>query len=100
MQARVVEDARYAATEGKNPETGKNLSRRPDTLARKNMDTANESVNRQAVAGHVPGIAVGDRSGPCPCNQCHFQQVLMPALCFSTFDRMLLVPRPQLKEQL
>ena len=62
MQARVVEDARYAATGGKHPETGKNLSRRPDTLARKNMDTANESINRWPVAGHVPGVAIGDRS--------------------------------------
>lgn len=60
----MVEDARYAATGGKHPETGKNLSRRPDTLARKNMDTANESINRQPVAGHVPGIAIGDRYVP------------------------------------
>ena len=58
----MVEDARYAATGGKNLETGKNLSRRPDTLARKNMDQAGEAINRQPVAGHVPGIAIGDRS--------------------------------------
>ncbi|KAL3136264.1 hypothetical protein ABBQ32_007271 [Trebouxia sp. C0010 RCD-2024] len=61
-EARVTEDARYAATGGKDPATGKNLSRRPDTLARKLMDAAQESINRQPVAGHVPGIAISDRS--------------------------------------
>ncbi|KAL3152922.1 hypothetical protein ABBQ38_012226 [Trebouxia sp. C0009 RCD-2024] len=60
-EARVTEDARYAATGGKDPATGKNLSRRPDTLARKLMDAAQKSINRQPTAGHVPGIAISDR---------------------------------------
>ena len=58
----MIEDARCATNGGKHPETGKSLSRRPDTLARKFMDEAQESINRQPVAGHVPGIAIGDRS--------------------------------------
>ena len=59
----MIEDARYAATGGKDPTTGKNVSRRPDILARKFMDAAEESVNRLPAAGHVPGIAISDRSG-------------------------------------
>ena len=57
----MIEDARYAATQGKNPENGKSLSRRPDTLARKHMDEAQACINTKPVAGHVPGIAIGDR---------------------------------------
>ena len=61
VQARVLEDARYVATEGKDPSTGKNLSRRPDTLARKNMQELNACVNTKPMAGHVPGVTIGDR---------------------------------------
>ena len=62
MQARVTEDKRYADANGKNPD-GKAMSKRPDLVARKNMQVAGDCINTSKVAGHVPGIAIGDRSG-------------------------------------
>lgn len=60
VQAKISEQARYAATGGKG-EGGKALSRRPDTVARKWMEERGQTINKEACAGHVPGIAVGDR---------------------------------------
>ena len=62
LQARVVEDARHAASDGVNAK-GKAISKRPDLVARSNMERAKAMANTTKVAGHVPGIAVFDRSG-------------------------------------
>lgn len=59
-QARVVEDARHAASDGVNAQ-GRAISKRPDLVARSNMEKAKAMVNTSKVAGHVPGIAVFDR---------------------------------------
>lgn len=67
MQAKIAEQARYAATGGKGP-NGKALSRRPDTVARKWMEAKGQTVNTEACAGHVPGVAVGDRCNICMTN--------------------------------
>lgn len=61
VQARVVEDARHAASGGVNPQ-GKAISKRPDLVARTKMEKAGATVNTKKVAGHVPGIAIFDRS--------------------------------------
>ena len=61
VQARVIEDKRYADGNGVGA-GGKSLSKRPDTVARKMMKDARELINTEKVAGHVPGIAIGDRS--------------------------------------
>ena len=61
VQARVIEDARHAASGGVNPQ-GKAISKRPDLVARTKMEKAGATVNTQKVAGHVPGIAIFDRS--------------------------------------
>ena len=60
MQARITEDQRYALAGGKGPD-GRALSRRPDTVARKWMEEDGQTINTEPCAGHVPGIAVGDR---------------------------------------
>ncbi|KAL0030547.1 hypothetical protein WJX79_003580 [Trebouxia sp. C0005] len=59
-EARVIEDARHAASGGVNPQ-GKAISKRPDLVARTKMEKAGATVNTQKVAGHVPGIAIFDR---------------------------------------
>ena len=56
----MVEDKRYAKTNGVGAD-GKALSKRPDLVARKTMVAAKQSVNTTKTAGHVPGIAIGDR---------------------------------------
>jgi len=61
LQARVIEDARHAASGGVNPQ-GKAISKRPDLVARTKMEKAGATVNTTKVAGHVPGIAIFDRS--------------------------------------
>jgi hypothetical protein len=61
VQARVIEDARHAASGGVNPQ-GKAISKRPDLVARTKMEKAGATVNTTKVAGHVPGIAIFDRS--------------------------------------
>ena len=61
VQARVIEDARHAAAGGVNPQ-GKAISKRPDLVARTKMEKAGATVNTTKVAGHVPGIAIFDRS--------------------------------------
>jgi len=57
----VIEDARHAASGGVNPQ-GKAISKRPDLVARTKMEKAGATVNTKKVAGHVPGIAIFDRS--------------------------------------
>ena len=57
----MTEDQRYADGNGVGA-GGKSLSKRPDTVARKMMKDAGKLINTEKVAGHVPGIAIGDRS--------------------------------------
>ncbi|DBA91162.1 TPA: hypothetical protein ACH3X1_016017 [Trebouxia sp. C0004] len=59
-EARVIEDARHAASGGVNPQ-GKAISKRPDLVARTKMEKAGATINTKKVAGHVPGIAIFDR---------------------------------------
>lgn len=69
-QARVVEDARHVASDGVNAQ-GRAISKRPDLVARSNMEKAKAMVNTSKVAGHVPGIAVFDRLAPVVlCSKC------------------------------